>query len=105
MRSNYSFQPTRSVRSAQLNASVRPQGRFMHRRRTRVGVFVLMFGLFPLLNAIGNPRVQTLHGSDVVAIIDRGIVLWIRLGAAAEQAHVSRRVIRHHSQPKQSVTE
>ena len=41
---------------------------------------MLMFGLFPLLNAIGNPRVQTLHGSDVVVIIAAGLCFGLCLG-------------------------
>ena len=58
----------------------------MHRRRIIVGVFVLMFGLFPLLNAIGNPRVQTLHGSDVVALIAAGLCFGFGLGLLLSKA-------------------
>jgi len=47
----------------------------MHRPRVIVGVFVLMFGLCPLLNALGNHRVQTLYGSDVEAIMPRDCAL------------------------------
>ena len=52
------------------------------RRRARiiVGLFMFMFGLFPLLNVISNPRVQTLHGSDVVGIIGSGLCFGFGLG-------------------------
>ncbi len=52
------------------------------RRRARitVGLFIFMFGLFPLLNAIDNPRVQTLHGSDVVGLIASGLCFGFGLG-------------------------
>ena len=52
----------------------------MHRRRVIVAVFALMFGLCPLLNALGNPRVQTLHGSDVLALIAAGLCFGFGLG-------------------------
>jgi hypothetical protein len=32
-----------------------------------------MFGAFALLRMIGNPRVQTLHGSDVLGLIASGL--------------------------------
>jgi hypothetical protein len=51
-------------------------------RRTRiiVGLFMLMFGVFPLLNAMGNPRVQTLHGPDVLQLIASGLCFGFGLG-------------------------
>ncbi len=45
----------------------------MRRRRIIAGVFLLMFGAFALLRMIGNPRVQTLHGSDVLGLIASGL--------------------------------
>ncbi len=48
--------------------------------RIIVGLFMFMFGLFPLLNAIDNPRVQTLHGSDVVGLIASGLCFGFGLG-------------------------
>ena len=53
-------------------------------------MFLLMLGLFPLLNALGNPRAQTLHGSDVLALIAAGLCFGFGLGLFCEQAHVSR---------------
>ena len=52
----------------------------MRRRRIIVGVFMLMFGLLPLLNTIGNPRIQTLHGSDVSGLIASGLCFGFGLG-------------------------
>ena len=37
--------------------------------RIIVGLFNLMLGVPPLLNALGNPRVQTLHTPDVMGLI------------------------------------
>jgi hypothetical protein len=37
------------------------------------GVFLLMFGMLALLRMIGNPRVETLHGSDVLGLIASGL--------------------------------
>lgn len=45
----------------------------MRRRRIIASVFLLMFGAFALLRMIGNPRVQALHGSDVVGLIASGL--------------------------------
>ncbi len=52
------------------------------RRRVRITVsfFMFMFGLFPLLNAIDNPRVQTLHGTDFVGLIASGLCFGFGLG-------------------------
>jgi hypothetical protein len=45
----------------------------MRRRRVIAGVFLLMFGTFALLRMIGNPRVQALHGSDVLGLLASGL--------------------------------
>ena len=47
-----------------------------HRQRNArkiVGLFLLMGGVPPLLNALGNPRVQTLHPPDVMGFIASGL--------------------------------
>jgi len=51
-------------------------------RRTRIIVSLLMIGLgiAPLLNALGNPRIQTLHGPDVLGLIASGLVCGFGLG-------------------------
>jgi hypothetical protein len=38
-----------------------------------VGMFILMFGLFALLNALTNSRVKTLHGADILQLIAVGL--------------------------------
>jgi len=45
-----------------------------------VGLFMLMLGVPPLLNALGNPRFQALHVSDVLQLIASGLVLGFGLG-------------------------
>jgi hypothetical protein len=47
------------------------------RRKARmvVGWFVLLSGVPPLINALGNPRVATLHGSDVMGLLASGLCL------------------------------
>jgi hypothetical protein len=47
------------------------------RRKARivVGLFVLLSGAPPLINATGNPRVATLHGSDVMGLLASGLCL------------------------------
>jgi hypothetical protein len=43
------------------------------KRRVISIVFLLLFGLFPLLNSLGNPRIKGLHGSDVMQLIASGL--------------------------------
>jgi hypothetical protein len=45
------------------------------RRKARivVGLFVLLSGVPPLINAMGNPRVATLHGPDVMGLLASGL--------------------------------
>ena len=50
------------------------------RRRIIVGLFMLMLGVAPLLNALGNPRVQALHGADVLGLIASGLCFGFGLG-------------------------
>ncbi|MGI8988390.1 MAG: hypothetical protein ACR2I2_02260 [Bryobacteraceae bacterium] len=47
------------------------------RRKARivVGLFVLLSGVPPLINAMGNPRVATLHRSDVMELLASGLCL------------------------------
>ena len=47
------------------------------RRKARivVGLFVMLSGVPPLINAMGNPRVATLHGSDVMGLLASGLCL------------------------------
>ena len=50
------------------------------RRILIAGLFMMMFGVPPLLNALGNPRVQTLHGPDVLGLIASGLCFGFGLG-------------------------
>jgi hypothetical protein len=45
-----------------------------------VGLFLLLFGLFLLMNALDNPRVQTLHGPDVLKLIASGWCFGLGVG-------------------------
>ena len=56
--------------------------RQQRQRRIRivVGLFMLMLGIPALLNALGNPRVQALHGVDVLGLIASGLVIGFGLG-------------------------
>ena len=48
--------------------------------RIIVGLFMLMLGVAPLVNALGNPRVQTLHTPDVLGLIASGLCFGFGLG-------------------------
>lgn len=56
--------------------------REQRQRRMRIiaGLFMLMLGVPPLLNAFGNPRVQALHGAEVLGLIASGLVIGFGLG-------------------------
>jgi hypothetical protein len=45
------------------------------RRKARifVGIFVLMSGVPPLMNAMDNPRLAILHGPDVMGLLASGL--------------------------------
>jgi len=47
----------------------------MRRQRMFVGMFLLMFGLLGLLRMIDNPRLEGLHGSDILSLIATGLCL------------------------------
>ena len=38
-----------------------------------IGLLVLVSGFPPFVNAMGNPRVATLHGSDVLGLFASGL--------------------------------
>ncbi len=50
------------------------------RQRVIVGLFMLMLGVAPLLNVLGNPRVQALHGTDILGLIASGLCFGFGLG-------------------------
>ena len=51
------------------------------RRRVYLFVFLVILGLFPLMNSLRNPRVQMLHGSDIVRLMAAGWCFGIGFGA------------------------
>jgi len=50
------------------------------RRRIFVFGFLFIFGLLGLSRSIDNPRVQTLHGSDVVQLMASGACFGVAFG-------------------------
>jgi hypothetical protein len=52
----------------------------MNRRRLFVCVFLVLIGLMPLFNSLGNPRLKGLHGSDFVQLIAVGICFGVAFG-------------------------
>jgi hypothetical protein len=45
-----------------------------------VVVFLLILGLLVLLRILDNPRLETIHGSDVVQIMAAGICFGVSFG-------------------------
>lgn len=45
----------------------------MRGRKLTVALFILLFGGLALVNALGNPRLRALHGSDVVQLVAVGL--------------------------------
>ena len=52
----------------------------MGKRRVILSLFLLMFGLFPLLNSLSNPRLGGLHGSDFMQLIASGLCFGFGFG-------------------------
>jgi hypothetical protein len=57
------------------DADLTPGQKAARRRKARivVSLFVLLSGVPPLINAMGNPRVATLHGPDVIGLLAAGL--------------------------------
>ena len=49
-------------------------------KRIIVGLFMLMLSVPPLLNALGNARIQALHVPDVLQLIASGLCVGFGLG-------------------------
>jgi hypothetical protein len=62
------------------DAEITKRERRQRRVRFIVGVFTLMLGVAPLLNALGNPRIQTLHAPDVLGLFASGLCFGFGLG-------------------------
>ena len=52
----------------------------MNKQRLLVFSFLVLFGLAPLLNSLSNPRLQGLHGSDIVRLIATGLCFGVGIG-------------------------
>lgn len=53
---------------------------FVGKRRVILSLFLLMLGLFPLLNSLSNPRLGGLHGSDFLRLIASGFCFGVGFG-------------------------
>jgi hypothetical protein len=51
----------------------------MNRSSRIAGTFVLLFGLMSLFSSLSKPRVQALHGSDIVGLIGSGACFAVAL--------------------------
>ena len=52
----------------------------MGKRRMTLSIFLLIFGLFPLLNSLSNSRLGGLHGSDFMQLIASGLCFGFGFG-------------------------
>jgi hypothetical protein len=43
-------------------------------------LFLLLFGLFPLVNSLSNPHLEAAHGSDFVQLIASGLCFGFGFG-------------------------
>jgi len=50
------------------------------KRRMILTLFLLMFGLAPLLNSLSNPRLVGLHGADFMQLIASGLCFGFGFG-------------------------
>ena len=56
------------------------EGTRVKKTRLSVFAFLLLFGVFALFNSLNNPRIQGLHGSDVVRLIAVGLCFGVGFG-------------------------
>jgi hypothetical protein len=52
----------------------------MSERRLTLFVMLMLLGVFPIINSAGNPRLQGVHGSDVVQLVAAGLCLGCGFG-------------------------
>ena len=52
----------------------------VNRRRLSVFAFLVMFGIFALLNGLNNPRLSGVHGSDIVKLVASGVCFGMGFG-------------------------
>ena len=51
----------------------------MNKHSRIAGTFVLLFGLMSLFSSLSKPRVQALHGSDILGLMASGACLAVAL--------------------------
>jgi hypothetical protein len=52
----------------------------MSKRRLAVAVFLFLFGTFPLMKSLDNPRLSGIHGSDRLQLIAVGLCFGVGFG-------------------------
>jgi hypothetical protein len=52
----------------------------MTKKRVLFSIMMLLFGLAPLFNSLGNPRLEALHGADFARLIAVGMCFGVGLG-------------------------
>jgi len=51
----------------------------MQKRSRIVGVLVLLMGIMALFSSLGKPRIEALHGTDVLGLIGSGMCFGVGL--------------------------
>jgi hypothetical protein len=84
-RLNHRFEDNTMTSDEPEDADKTPREQRQRRIRIFVGLCMLMLGAPPLLNALGNPRLQALHGPDLLGLIASGMVIGFGLGLLLSQ--------------------
>jgi hypothetical protein len=51
----------------------------MRKHSRIVGLFLLLFGLMPLFSSLSKPRIEALHGSDILGLVACGMCFGVAL--------------------------
>jgi hypothetical protein len=62
----------------------------MAKRRAFLFAFMLIIGLFALLNALSNRRLAGLHGTDVIQLVASGLCFPVRLRGLGRRQEIPR---------------
>lgn len=52
----------------------------MGKRRMILVLFLMLFGLFAFLNSLSNPRIEGLHGADILRLVASGLCFGVGFG-------------------------
>ena len=52
----------------------------MSKRRMFLFVFLILFGIFAVMNVLSRPRLSAVHGADIVQLIAAGFCVGIGVG-------------------------